>query len=92
MIAVIIPCYRVSTHVVDLIAAIPKSVDRIFCIDDACPESSGKLIQAEVFDPRVVVIFHDENKGVGGAVKTGYRAAVAERWIAVATMQSNELD
>ena len=29
-------------------------------------------------DPRVRVLFHDENQGVGGAVSTGYRAALEE--------------
>lgn len=73
--SVVIPCYRVRKQVLQVISAIPRSVDHIFCIDDACPEQSGKLIEEKVSDPRVRVIYHENNLGVGGAVKTGYLAA-----------------
>ena len=74
-IAVVIPCYRVRDHVLGVIARVPAAVERIYCIDDGCPDGSGKLIEADSRDPRVRVIFHDRNRGVGGAVKTGYLAA-----------------
>lgn len=74
-IGVVIPCYRVKAHVVDVIAGLPPEVDFIFCIDDSCPDGSGLHIQETHNDPRVRVIFHEQNRGVGGAVKTGYLAA-----------------
>jgi dolichol-phosphate mannosyltransferase len=77
-VAVVIPCYKVKAHVLDLISHIPADVDRIYCIDDACPEGSGRAIEAATRDTRVRVIYHAENLGVGGAVKTGYRAARAD--------------
>ncbi|MCF7222307.1 glycosyltransferase family 2 protein [Lysobacter sp. TLK-CK17T] len=46
-------------------------------VDDACPEHTGQRIVAHSNDPRVQVITHATNQGVGGAVATGYRAAVA---------------
>ncbi|MBM3542894.1 MAG: glycosyltransferase [Alphaproteobacteria bacterium] len=76
-IAVIVPCYRVSGQVLDVLAAIPDSVEGVFCVDDACPEGSGRLIEQTTRDPRVLVLFHTTNQGVGAAVKTGYRAARA---------------
>lgn len=76
VIAVVIPAYKVTAHVLDVIAAIDDTVQLIFVVDDACPEGSGKLVQERVTDPRVRVIRHEENQGVGGAVMTGYRAAV----------------
>jgi glycosyltransferase involved in cell wall biosynthesis len=45
-------------------------------VDDACPDGSGKLVQEKVSDSRVKVIFHEENLGVGGAMTTGYKAAL----------------
>lgn len=78
VIAVAIPCYRVTRHVVEVIAAMPASVHAIYCIDDACPDGSGDFIEATVSDPRVRVLRHAENQGVGGAVMTGYRAAIAD--------------
>lgn len=74
-ISVVIPCYRVKEHVLDVIAGLPPEVDVILCVDDACPDGSGKLIEERANDPRVRVLYHESNLGVGGAVKTGYRAA-----------------
>lgn len=75
-IAVVIPCFRVTDHVVDVITRIGPEVAAIYCVDDACPDGSGDAIQARVRDPRVVVIRHADNQGVGGAVMTGYRQAL----------------
>jgi len=77
-IAVVIPCFQVVRHVARVIAAIGSEVDAIYCIDDACPEHSGDWIEQNVADPRVRVIRHANNQGVGGAVKSGYRRAIAD--------------
>jgi dolichol-phosphate mannosyltransferase len=76
--AVIIPCYKVASHVADVIARIGPEVDAIYCVDDACPEATGKLIEKTIRDRRVKVLYHDENQGVGGAMLTGYRKALAD--------------
>jgi len=75
-VAVVIPCYRVIRHIEAVIAAIGDGVDYIICVDDKCPDGSGKFIHDRVRDKRVQVIFHDKNQGVGGAMITGYRAAL----------------
>ena len=77
-IAVVIPCYKVTQHVLDVIASIGDEVWRIYAVDDACPDGSGKYIEANCSDQRVLVIYHELNQGVGGAVMTGYRAAIAD--------------
>lgn len=74
--AVVIPCYKASRHVLDVISQIGSEVARIYVVDDCCPEASGKLIIRKCQDPRVRVLTHDVNQGVGGAVMTGYRAAI----------------
>lgn len=78
MIAAVIPCYRVRDHILAVLAGIPASIERIYCVDDACPQASGNIIEAECSDPRVRVIRHTQNQGVGGAVMTGYAAALAD--------------
>ena len=40
-IAVAIPCYKVTRHVLGVIAAIGPAVERIYAVDDACPDGSG---------------------------------------------------
>lgn len=77
-IAVVVPCYRVTRHVLAVLAGIGPEVSRIFAVDDCCPEGSGDFIERNVTDPRVRVLRHERNKGVGGAVVTGYRAAIEE--------------
>ena len=77
-IAVTIPSYKVRAHVLDVIARIPPQVQRIYVVDDKCPQDSGRLVQEQCHDPRVLVLFHEQNQGVGGAVSTGYRAALEE--------------
>ena len=75
-IAVVIPCFRVADQVLPLIAGIGPEVGWIYVVDDACPERSGERVRAQCTDPRVEVIAHSENQGVGGAVVSGYRAAL----------------
>ena len=77
-VAVTIPSYKVRAHVLDVIARIPPKVQRIYVVDDKCPQHSGELVEEQCRDPRVRVIFHEENQGVGGAVGSGYRAAIEE--------------
>jgi glycosyltransferase involved in cell wall biosynthesis len=77
-IAVVIPCYRVTRHILGVIASIGAEVERIYVVDDKCPDGSGALVRAECRDDRVRVIEHGENLGVGGAVMTGYAAAIAD--------------
>ena len=76
-VAVVIPCYRVSRQVLGVIADIGPEVEQIVVVDDACPEHSGDLVERSCADPRVSVLRHAENRGVGGAMITGYRAALA---------------
>jgi glycosyltransferase involved in cell wall biosynthesis len=71
----VVPCYRVKAHILNVIAKTPAWVEGIVCVDDACPEGSGDFIEAENRDPRVVVIRLSENQGVGGATLAGYREA-----------------
>lgn len=75
-VAVVIPCYRVGELVLDVIAHIGGEVGWIFVVDDKCPVHTGSLVEAQCKDPRVRVIHHAVNQGVGGATVTGYKAAV----------------
>jgi dolichol-phosphate mannosyltransferase len=77
-IAVVIPCYRVTRHILDVLASIGSEVWKIYVVDDKCPDETGKYITANNKDPRVVVLQNKINLGVGGAVMTGYRAAIAD--------------
>ncbi len=77
IVAVVIPCHRVRDRVLGVIERIGPEVGRIFVVDDACPEQTGRHVLATCRDDRVEVMFHTVNLGVGGAVMTGYRRAMA---------------
>ncbi len=77
-VAVVIPCYRVKSHILDVLSRIGAEVNRVFVVDDACPDGSGWLVQEQCRDPRVIVLHHAVNQGVGAAVMTGYTAALKE--------------
>lgn len=75
-IAAIIPAYKVTGQVLDVIRRLGPEVDAIYVVDDACPEGSGRHVQNHCSDPRVRVLFNPENRGVGGATMHGYQAAI----------------
>ena len=77
-IAVVIPCYKVSHHILDVISKIGDDVWRIYVIDDACADKSGAYVEKNCFDTRIHVIYHKINLGVGGAVLTGYSIAIGD--------------
>lgn len=78
MIAAVIPSYKVTAHILDVISAIGSECNAIYVVDDKCPDESGKYVLENCKDPRVKVVFHEVNQGVGGAVISGYRAAMAD--------------
>jgi dolichol-phosphate mannosyltransferase len=75
-VAVIIPAFKVKSKILEVVNSIGPEVDIIIVVDDACPELSGQYVQDRITDPRVIVTRHEANRGVGGAVKTGYKRAL----------------
>ena len=75
-VSVVIPCYREKAHVMEVIVGIGPEVSHIFVIDDACPEKTGDYVREHCRDPRIEVLSHEMNTGVGGATMTGYRRAL----------------
>src|SRR5690348_1516945 len=88
-IAVVIPCFRVAAHVVDVIKRIGPEVGWIFAVDDACPDHSGDVIEQQCYDQRIQVLRHETNLGVGGAMMTGYKAALAVPALAIVKLDGD---
>jgi glycosyltransferase involved in cell wall biosynthesis len=76
-VAVVVPAYDEEGLVGETLASIPEFVDRIYVVDDHSGDGTAARAQ-EVGDPRVEVIVHDRNQGVGAAIVSGYRRALAE--------------
>lgn len=74
-ISVVIPSYKVSKYILDVIKDIPEFVNHIIVVDDKCPQNSGQIAKTSS-DSRVIVCYNEKNLGVGGAVITGYKKAL----------------
>jgi glycosyltransferase involved in cell wall biosynthesis len=80
-VAVVIPAFNESRKVVETVATVPDFVDHVLVVDDASADDTSR--QAELGASRrarpagVEVIRHAANRGVGGAIITGYRRALA---------------
>lgn len=75
-IAVILPCYRETAHILDVLAGIGPTVSAIYVVDDGCPDQTGTYVEKNCKDKRVQVVFNSPNSGVGGATIAGYREAL----------------
>ena len=74
-VAVVIPVYNEAKHIGDVLRGIPPEVEQIIVVDDASTDNSVEVIQ-QAGDARVSLIQHEDNRGVGGAVCSGYRRAL----------------
>ena len=76
-IAAVIPAYRVEREIEAVLASLPDFIRHIIVVDDASPDRTAELVeQASRRDGRVVLIRHEKNRGVGGAMVTGFRKAL----------------
>lgn len=77
-IGVVIPCYRVTGQILDVLGKMGPEVAHIYVVDDCCPDGSGDLVALKTQDTRVRVVRRDCNGGVGAATITGYKAALED--------------
>ena len=91
-VAVVVPAFDEERLVEQTIRGIPDFVDRIYLVDDASRD--GTTVQAEAIgDPRVQLIKHERNSGVGAAIATGYRRALEEEIDVTCVMAAdNQMD
>jgi len=76
-VAVVVPAHDEEALIGETLATIPEFVDRIYVVDDRSHDATAARAQAAA-DPRIEVIVHEENRGVGAAIVTGYRRALAD--------------
>jgi dolichol-phosphate mannosyltransferase len=76
-VAVIVPAYRAEAQIPGVLGRMPAFVDRVFVVDDASSDGTGAAVES-VQDLRIRLLRHDTNQGVGGAMATGFRAALGE--------------
>ena len=78
-IAVVVPAYNEEKLISFVIQGMPVYVDCIYAIDDGSTDRTQKIIQTLAADnPRLKIIIHPQNFGVGAAVFSGYQQALAD--------------
>ncbi len=74
-VAAVVPAYREELMIGRVIETMPDYVDDIVIVDDCSPDDTSGAV-TRIGDPRVTLIRHDVNQGVGGAIITGHKAAL----------------
>ena len=73
----VIPCYRVEKEIGTVIMSLPAYLKHIIFVDDASPDNSAEIVsKAAAQDPRILLLRHSKNQGVGGAMITGFQKAL----------------
>src|SRR3954469_18460030 len=74
-VAVVVPCFREARLIERTLSGIPAFVDLIVVVDDASDDGTAEAVRSAA-DPRVELVVHALNRGVGAAIVSGYRAAL----------------
>jgi glycosyltransferase involved in cell wall biosynthesis len=93
-VGVVMPAYNEELLLKPTLDGLPDFVDRIYIVDDASRDSTREHARAAaVNDPRIAVLTHERNSGVGAAVVTGYRRAIEDRMEVVCVINGdNQMD
>ena len=76
-VGVVIPAYRVADHIETVIGGVPPWVRSIIVVDDRSPDDTAERVE-RLRDPRVKLLRHEKNQGVGGAMATGFAEAIRQ--------------
>jgi len=76
IIAVVVPCFNEESQIDRVIRTMPDYVDSIVVVDDCSRDKTAEIVKAyEAENEKVILLSHDKNQGVGGAIATGYKWA-----------------
>jgi len=75
-VAAVVPCYNEESQVGKVIETMPAIIDHIVVVDDASQDRTAGIVdEYRKRDGRIVIIQHEVNQGVGGAIASGYKWA-----------------
>lgn len=76
-IAVLIPSYRVEETIGAVLVGLPRFVKHVIVVDDASPDGTSAVVEKfAAKDRRILLLRHEQNQGVGGAMRTGFLKAL----------------
>jgi len=75
-VAVVIPAFNEEAAIARAVDVVPDWVDQVVVVDDASHDGTA-AVASRRSGSRVELVRHGENRGVGGAIVTGYRRVLA---------------
>jgi glycosyltransferase involved in cell wall biosynthesis len=76
-VAAVVPAYNVSAEIGEVLRQMPALFKTIVVVDDASRDGTAAIVERYAqIDPRIIFIRHEENRGVGGTMVTGFRKAL----------------
>ncbi len=76
-VAVVVPAHDEEELIGETLRGIPDFVDRIIVVDDGSADATVERARASG-GARIEIVTHDRNRGVGAAIVTGYKRALAD--------------
>ncbi len=74
--AVVVPAYNEEKLIAKTLKSLPELIDSVIVVDDASTDRTGEIVKEVAReDPRICLMEHGANHGVGAAIVTGYKKA-----------------
>ncbi len=81
VLSIIIPCYNEKNSILEILEKVKESPVKnkeIIVVDDMSTDGTREMLKEQVEPIVDKVIYHEENTGKGGALKTGFMAATGD--------------
>ena len=79
-VAAVIPALNEERLIARTLDSVPEIVNTIYVIDDGSSDKTARMtLQCAKQDPRICLLKHETNRGVGAAIITGYRQAFKDK-------------
>ncbi|HEX2060587.1 MAG TPA: glycosyltransferase family 2 protein [Thermoanaerobaculia bacterium] len=76
-VAAVVPAYNVAAELGDVLRQMPPMIKSVIVVDDASADATAAVAERYAqLDPRILLVRHETNQGVGGAMVTGFSKAL----------------
>jgi len=74
VIGVVVPAYNEESLIPEVLKNIPEYVDKIIVVDDSSKDNTKKAVRQFMEESqKIILIEHNENRGVGASIVSGYK-------------------
>ena len=88
-VGVVVPCHNEELLITRVLDTMPDYVDNIYVVDDVSSDKTVQVVEDYIRakgTTHVHLIKHPDNKGVGGAIVSGYKQAAQDGMDVIAVM------